>query len=96
MVWKTMDGFRVPQQTYPHFFNLVLKNFVHLISVVVGHRQNIFNHENFLIYGTLKFSCDQLIVIQFWIIRFTLHTSISYLSTIIFLHHSKLSELKKM
>ena len=35
--------------------------------------------------ATLKFSCDQLILIQFWIVRFT---SLSYLSTIIFLHHS--------
>ena len=47
MVWKTTDGFHVPQQSYPHFVTSPLKIFVHLIFVVVGHRQNIFNNESF-------------------------------------------------
>ena len=32
------DGFHVPQQSYPHFVILALKNFVCLIFVVVGHQ----------------------------------------------------------
>ena len=57
MVWKTTDRFHVPQQSYPHFVTSALKNFrrwkifVRLIFVVVGHRRNIFNNENFPIYG---------------------------------------------
>jgi len=27
MVWKTTDGFHVPQQSYPHFVTSALKNF---------------------------------------------------------------------
>ena len=51
MVWKTTDGFHVPQQSYPQFVTSVLKIFMCLIFVVVGHRQNIFKDEIFLIYG---------------------------------------------
>ena len=56
MVWKTTDGFHVPQQSYPHFGTEKFrcwKIFVRVIFVVVGHWRNIFNDENFLIYGSL-------------------------------------------
>ena len=52
MVWKTTNGFHVPQQGYPHFVTSVLKIFMRLIFVVVGQQRNIFDDENFPIYGS--------------------------------------------
>ena len=51
MVWKTTDGFHVSQQSYPHIVTSALKNFHASIFGVVGYRRNIFNDENFPIYG---------------------------------------------
>ena len=51
MVWKTTDGFHVPQQSYPHFVTLALKNLRESnFRRCIGHRRNIFNDENFPIY----------------------------------------------
>ena len=65
MVWKTTDGFHVPQQSYPNFVTLALKNFwrwkifVCLIFVIVGHRQNICNDKmsQFTVHSQTCKSC---------------------------------------
>ena len=51
MVWKTMDGLHVPQQSYPHFVTLALKNFRASTFHCCRPPAKYFNDENFPIYG---------------------------------------------